>query len=137
MNIKLRIWQDELMKELTVKKNITLRELSEMIMNEFEIRDVNINNFRLRTYDTQLKVKITAHQQMEMQLHKLNFHSYMNLQIETRNEGELFEEFDEDTLFIRVVKHVEGETYDFKALDKLPCQVMRVNKKRDLVSDLD
>jgi alpha/beta superfamily hydrolase len=36
-----------------------------------------------------------------------------------------------------VIKHVEGETYDFKSLDKLPSQVIKVHKKNDTVADFE
>ena len=33
--------------------------------------------------------------------------------IETKNEGETFEEFNPDWLYLRVIKFVEGDEYDF------------------------
>ena len=47
------------------------------------------------------------------------------------------ETYSPDTLYIRVVKYVEGEAYDFRSLDKLPCQVIAVNKKEDKVAKLE
>jgi hypothetical protein len=89
-------------------------------MDEFGIKDMPLKNFRLRTYDPQLKAKMAVHDHFDMQLHKLNFHSYMNLLVETRGEEE-FEEWQDSWIFLRALKYVEGETYDFKQLDKLPC----------------
>lgn len=36
-----------------------------------------------------------------------------------------------------MIKHVEGETYDFKSLDKLPSQVIKLHKKKDTVADFE
>ena len=83
-------------------------------MELFEIQDVPIKNFRLRTYDPKLKARMAVHAHFDMQLHKLNFHSHMDLLIETKSDDDEFEEYDTNWLFIRVVKHVEGEPYDFK-----------------------
>ncbi len=51
----------------------------------------------------------------------------MDLFVEVKSDKP-FEEYDPNWLYIRVVKHVEGETYNFKTLDKLQSSVIRVNK---------
>jgi hypothetical protein len=61
----------------------------------------------------------------------------MDLSIETKKDDESFEYYDPNYLFVRVLKHVEEETYDFKILDKLPTQIMRVHKKNDKVADFE
>ena len=108
------------MKEITIKKNQTLGELALGAIDAFEIKGIEIKNFRFRTYDPKIKVSMAIHDSFEKQLHKLNFISYMDLTIETKKDDEVFEMYDSDFLFIRVLKHVEGESYDFKNLDKLP-----------------
>lgn len=62
----------------------------------------------------------------------------MHLIIETKKEGEQFEDtYDNNTLHLRAVKHVEGDTYDFKNLDALPWQLFKVNKEKQTVADID
>ena len=61
----------------------------------------------------------------------------MDLIIEIKSGDQLFEVFDPNFLYIRVLKHVEGETYDFKNLDKLPTHVLRLHKKNDTVADFE
>ena len=50
------------------------------------------------------------------------FHNYMNLKVEVKKaEGEEgYEPYDPNWQYLRVLKYVEGESYDFKNLDKLP-----------------
>lgn len=72
------------MKELNVKKNQTLRELIELIMETYKIKDVPIEQLRLRYYDPKLKVKLQVFDKYDMQLHKLNFHNHMDLIIEIK-----------------------------------------------------
>jgi hypothetical protein len=59
------------------------------------------------------------------------------LLIETKADDDMFEEYDPDTLYLRVIKYVEGEEYNISRPDSLPTQVIKVNKKKDKVSDLD
>ena len=59
-------------------------------------------------------------------------HNYMDLTVESKGEG--YEEYNPDWLFLRVVKYVEGMTYDFRNLDKLPWQIVRVEKSKDTVA---
>ncbi len=61
----------------------------------------------------------------------------MDLTLETKNDSESFEAYDPNMIYLRVLKHVEGETYDFKNLDKMPSQVVAVNKKKDTVADFE
>lgn len=53
-------------------------------MELYEIKDQPLKNFRLRTYDPKLKVKLAVHDHYDFMLHKLNFHSHMNILIETK-----------------------------------------------------
>lgn len=44
----------------------------------------------------------------------------MDLLIEVKSDDETFEEFDPDSLYLRVIKYVEDVNYDFSKLDSLP-----------------
>lgn len=44
----------------------------------------------------------------------------MDLALEVKKDGEEFELYDKNYLYIRLLKYVDGESYDFKTLDKLP-----------------
>ncbi len=61
----------------------------------------------------------------------------MDFLIETKKDEEMFEEYEPDTLYLRVIKHVEEWRYDFSKLDLLPTQVISVNKKKETVEDLN
>ena len=56
----------------------------------------------------------------------------MNLLI----EREPFETYDPDWVFLRVVRFVEGDTYNFSDLDRLPWNVLKANRKTDTVQAL-
>ncbi len=77
------------------------------------------------------------HDNLDAPLHKLNLHSHMHLIIETKKEGEQWEEYDSNWLFLRVVKYVEDAKYDFRNLESLPWQLIKVNKKTQTVADMD
>lgn len=64
------------------------------------MKDVDICNIRLRIYDPKLDAKQAVHDQWDVQLHKLNFFNFMDLLIETKKEGEEFEKYDPDTLYL-------------------------------------
>jgi|LauGreDrversion4_2_1035121.scaffolds.fasta_scaffold39555_5 hypothetical protein len=57
---------------------------------------------------------MAPHENLEQQLHKLNFHSHMDLIVEFKQPSEgsalglPYEAYDENWLFIRVVRYVEG-----------------------------
>ena len=80
---------------------------------------------------------MAVHDKFDLQLHKLNFLSYMDLSIEIKKHDQEFEEYNTDWLYIRVLKHVDDEVYDFRSIDKLPTQIIRVNKKIDTVADFE
>lgn len=44
---------------------------------------------------------------------KLKFYKHIDLMIEIKTDEEQFEEFDPDWLYLRVIKYVEGDEYDF------------------------
>lgn len=103
LNLKLRLWysptpdSELVMKEVTIKKNQTLGELALLALETFDIKDLELKNIRFRTYDPKLKVKMAAYDSFETQLHKLNFLSYMDMNIETKKDQEHFEVFDPNT----------------------------------------
>lgn len=55
------------------------------------MKDVDLSNFRLRTYDLKLDAKQAIHDQWDVQLHKLNFFNFMDLLIEIKKDGEEFD----------------------------------------------
>jgi hypothetical protein len=50
---------------------------------------------------------------------KLNLYNYFDFMIETKAPEESFEEYSTDWLYLRVIKFVEGEIYDFNKMDSL------------------
>lgn len=68
-----------------------------------------------------------------MQLHKLGFVNFLDLVPEIKKSEENFEVYNPDWAYLRVLKYVEGEAFDFRNIDKLPWQVLRVDKKRESV----
>lgn len=110
----------EEVKEVSIRKDKKLGELCSVVLETFEVKDLSVHNMRVRTYDDKLKVKLTPIEGAETSLHKLNVHSHMHLIVESKVEGETFEAFNSDTLYLRVVKYVEGDVYDFRNLEKLP-----------------
>ena len=68
---------------------------------------------------------------------KLKFYKHIDLMIEIKTDEEQFEEFDPDWLYLRVIKYVEGDEYDFSKQSQFPTQMIRVNKKTDLVKKID
>ena len=137
MSLKLRIHCNDEMKQLTFKKNDELRVVAARIMEEFGLQEVALMNFRLRAYDPKLKARLNAYDHWDFQLHKLLFHNYMDLLVEIKSEGETFAEFNPDTLFLRVLKYVEDQKYEFGRPESLPAQVIQVDRKHETVEMLD
>lgn len=48
-----------------------------------------------------------------------------------------FEPYNPDWAFIRVLKFVEGEPFDYRNVEKMYWQVMRVDKKQETISILE
>ena len=71
------------------------------------------------------------------QLHKLSFHNYLDLMPEIKTAEGVFETYNPDWAFIRVLKYVEGEAFDFRNVDKMQWQVMRLDKKQETVAVLE
>ena len=130
LNLKLRIWyagnpEEELkMTEVTIKKNQTLGELFLLVCDTLEIKDVELKNFRLRLYDPKLKVKMGVQDQHTAQLHKLNFVNYLDLIPEIKTSETTFETYNPDTAYLRVLKFVDGEIFDHRAIDKMQWHVL-------------
>ena len=68
---------------------------------------------------------------------KLKFHKHIDLMFETRTDDEEFEDFDPDWLYLRVIRFVEGDEYDFSKQHLFPTQLIKVNRNKDLVSKID
>ena len=64
------------------------------------------------------------HDQHSVQLHKLNFMNYLDLTPEIKSSGEVFEGYNINTGYIRVMKYVEGEVFDVRNVDKMQWQVV-------------
>jgi len=58
MSLKLKVYHEDEVKTITIRKNETLRDACIKIMEEFNIKDVEVKNFRLRAYDGLLKAKL-------------------------------------------------------------------------------
>ncbi|CDW83714.1 ubiquitin carboxyl-terminal hydrolase family protein [Stylonychia lemnae] len=137
MSLKLKIYHNDEVKTLTVRKNETLKDTCLKIMEEFKITDVDFKNFRLRAYDAMLKAKLQVYDQFDQQLHKLNFQNFITLLVELKTEDQEFEAYDPNNHYFRVLKFVEDVHYDFSKQDTLPTQLIVVNKKQETVADLD
>lgn len=61
LSIKLKVHYKDEVKTLTYKKNDVLRDVAAKIMEEFNINDVTLKNFRLRAYDPKLKAKLAIY----------------------------------------------------------------------------
>lgn len=108
MSLKLRVhYKEETPKTLTFRKNDVLRDVCQKIMEEFGITGVDMKNFRLRAYDPKIKAKLAIYDHYDWQLHKLQFHNYIDLTVETKADDETFEEYDPNLLYLRVIKYVE------------------------------
>jgi len=68
-----------------LKKNDVLKDVANKIMEEFNIKEVDLRNFRLRTYDPKLKACMNIFDHWDFQLHKLLFFNYMDLLVEIKN----------------------------------------------------
>lgn len=77
------------------------------------------------------------HDQHTVQLHKLNFINYLDLTPEIKSSGEVFEGYNINTGYIRVLKYVEGEVFDVRNVDKMQWQVVQVDKKIETVAGLE
>jgi len=120
--------------EVTIKKNQTLGELSLLICDTLGLKDIDLQNFRLRLYDPKLKVKMGVHDQHTVQLHKLNFINYLDLTPEIKTAESVFEGHNPNMGYLRVLKYVEGEVFDVRNVDKMMWQVVEVDKKAETVS---
>jgi hypothetical protein len=126
------------MTEFTIKKNQTLGELSHLICDFYGLKNIELQNFRLRLYDPKLKVKMGVHDQHSVQLNKLNFMNYLDLTPEIKNSPEdVFEAYNANSGFLRVLKYVEGEVFDVRQVDKMQWQVVQVDKKVETVAGLE
>jgi len=58
LSLKLKVYHNEEVKTITIRKNEILKDACIKIMEEFDIKDVDIKNCRLRAYDGILKTKL-------------------------------------------------------------------------------
>lgn len=68
---------------------------------------------------------------------QLQLRSFEKLIIEIKEDNEEFEVYNPNLMVVKVIKYVEGESYDFKKLESLPTQCIEINKKEQTVSDLE
>lgn len=61
LSLKLKVWYNDTSKDVSIRKNNTLKELSDAIIEIFELKDINLKNFRLRAYDSKLKANLAAY----------------------------------------------------------------------------
>ena len=159
-------------KMLNLKKTSTMRELVDLIkqsavgskfsdeVDDFcgiDIRDVDPKNLRLRSYDSQLKIKTGVFQdfedpvnsgknQFDQSLISLNIHSHFMFKVEIKQSGEEFEAYDPNWLFIRVYdwaaldeSYQEDDEFIFQLqdVDKHPFKVIKINPVQGTVADME
>lgn len=78
-----------------------------------------------------------VHDQHMVQLHKLNFVNYLDLTQEIKTSESTFESYNPNWAYLRVLKYVEGEPFDYRVIDKMQWQVLRVDKKVETVAQLE
>lgn len=78
-----------------------------------------------------------VHDQHMVQLHKLNFVNYLDLVPEITTPDHPFETYNPDWAYLRVLKYVDGEPFDYRVIDKMKWQVLRVDKKAETVAQLE
>lgn len=78
-----------------------------------------------------------VHDQHMVQLHKLNFVNYLDLTPEIKTSESTFESYNPNWAYLRVLKYVEGEPFDYRVIDKMQWQVLRVDKKVETVAQLE
>jgi hypothetical protein len=61
----------------------------------------------------------------------------LDLTPEIKSADDSFETYNPDWAFIRVLKYVEGEPFDYRNIEKMQWQVMRVDKKNETISMLE
>ena len=73
-----------------------------------------MSNARLRAYDEKKKTMLTVYSNYATTLHKLRLNFSSILIIETKKDEEMFEEFDPDWIFLKVVRYDTslGESVD-------------------------
>jgi len=64
-------------------------------------------------------------------------HSHATLDLEFKDEDGNYEQWNEDHLYIKIVRFTPGTEYDFTRLHSIPMDVITVNFKTDKVSDLE
>jgi hypothetical protein len=93
---------------------------------------------RLRNYDAYMKVRMAVFDSYDSQLMDVKgIRSLSSLDLEIMDsETNAFEEWSEDTMYLKAVKWTEGQEYDFSRLHTLPTEVIAVNSKTDTTEDL-
>lgn len=142
LSLKLKVYHHEdNFKVFNMKKTDTLEELVYKVINDFGITEIADNkileNFRFRAYDPKIDAQLAVFDQFSSTLMKLPLFNYFILKVEIKKPDELFEVYDNDTVFLRVLKFVEGVEYNLSKLDLLPIQIISVNKREDTIADLD
>ena len=137
MSLKLKVYYNNDFKVFNMKKTDTLQELALKVIEDFGIEGVDLENFRLRGYDPKLNAKLAIYDQYGEKLMRLSLYNYFMLTVETKRADEKFEEYDPNTVYLRAIKYVEGDEYNFGKTETLPTTIITVNKKNETVTDLD
>jgi len=98
---------------------------------------VTLSNARFRAYDSIAKVKLQPFEEVSKTIMQLGIKSNIKLVVETKLEGEQFEEYNPNILKLKVVKFNPSIEYDLKRPETLECEEITINKKEQTCSDVE